>query len=122
MSADPPFALGVVDDTEGRIAHHLDIWLRDNPHEKGSAMTAVKVIATSISSVTHEVPDPTAADAFYPAAFGLGAQLGLRASEAPTTGSRGFTLSLVVSHPAAADGLIGAALDAGATLLKAASS
>ena len=49
---------------------------------------------TSIESVTLEVPDPTAADRFYTAAFGLGPQLRLRASEAPTTGFRGFTLSL----------------------------
>ena len=83
-------------------------------------MTAVNVAATSISSVTLEVPDPAAADGFYTAAFGLGAQLGLRASEEPTTGFRGFTLSLVVSRPATVDGLIGAALDAGATPLKAA--
>ena len=43
-------------------------------------MTAVHLAATSISSVTLEVPDPAAADAFYTAAFGFGAQLGLRAS------------------------------------------
>jgi catechol 2,3-dioxygenase-like lactoylglutathione lyase family enzyme len=73
---------------------------------------------TSIASVTLEVPDPTAANAFYAAAFGLGTQLGLRASEAPTTGFRGFTLSLVVSQPATVDGLVDAALDAGATPLK----
>jgi hypothetical protein len=64
------------------------------------------------------VPDPTAADAFYVAAFGLGTQVRLRASEPPTTGFRGFTLSLVVSQPATVSGLIGAALDAGATPLK----
>jgi len=46
--------------------------------------------------------------------------LGLRPTDAPTTGFRGFTLSLVVSQPANADELIGAALDAGATPLKAA--
>jgi hypothetical protein len=73
---------------------------------------------TSIESLTLEVPDPTAAKAFYTAAFGLDDQLGLRASDAPTTGFRGFTLSLVVSQPATVDGLIGAALDAGATPLK----
>ena len=73
---------------------------------------------TSIKSVILEVPDPGAATAFYSAAFGLGRQLGLRASEAPTTGFRGFTLSLVVSQPGTVDGLIAAALDAGATLLK----
>ena len=36
-------------------------------------------------------------------------------SQAPTTGFRGFTLSLVASQPATVDALIGAALDAGAT-------
>ena len=73
---------------------------------------------TSIESVTLEVPDPTVANEFYTAAFGLGPELGLRASEAPTTGFRGFTLSLTVSQPGTVDGLIGAALDAGATPLK----
>jgi predicted lactoylglutathione lyase len=73
---------------------------------------------TSIESVTLEVPDPADANAFYAAAFGLDTQVGLRASETPTTGFRGFTLSLVVSQPATVDGLIGAALDAGATPLK----
>jgi uncharacterized glyoxalase superfamily protein PhnB len=71
-----------------------------------------------IESVTLNVTDPTAANAFYTAAFGLGTQVRLRASEAPTTGFRGFTLSLVVSQPATVNGLIGAALDAGATPLK----
>jgi catechol 2,3-dioxygenase-like lactoylglutathione lyase family enzyme len=72
----------------------------------------------SIEHVTLEVPDPTAANAFYTAAFGLGNQVRLRASEAPTAGFRGFTLSLVVSQPSTVDGLIGPALDAGATPLK----
>jgi catechol 2,3-dioxygenase-like lactoylglutathione lyase family enzyme len=81
-------------------------------------MTEVRVQAPSITSLTLEVPDPTAADAFYSSAFGLGTQLSLRPSEAPTTGFRGFTLSLVVSQPATVDGLIGAALDAGAIPLK----
>ena len=73
---------------------------------------------TSIESLTLEVPDATAANAFYTAAFGLDNQVALRASDAPTTGFRGFTLSLVVSQPATVEGLIGAALDAGATPLK----
>ncbi len=73
---------------------------------------------TAIDSVTLEVPEPTAANAFYTSTFGFGAQLGLRASDAPTTGFRGFTLSLVVAQPATVDGLVGAALDAGATPLK----
>ena len=73
---------------------------------------------TSIESVTLEVADPTAATAFYAATFGLGTQLRLRASKASTSGFRGFTLSLTVSQPASVNGLIGAALDAGATPLK----
>jgi predicted lactoylglutathione lyase len=73
---------------------------------------------TSIHTVALEVPDPVAADVFYRAAFDLGGRLGLRASQAPTSGFRGFTLSLVVSQPATVDELVGAALDAGATSLK----
>jgi predicted lactoylglutathione lyase len=72
----------------------------------------------TISSITLEVPDLSAAEAFYTAAFGLGTELGLRASDAPTSGFRGFTLSLVVSQPSTVDSLIGTALDAGATALK----
>ena len=71
-----------------------------------------------IESVTLEAADPTAADRFYTAAFGLGPQVRLRASQAPTPGFRGSTLSLTVSQPAAVNGLIGAALDAGASPLK----
>jgi catechol 2,3-dioxygenase-like lactoylglutathione lyase family enzyme len=74
---------------------------------------------TSIESVTLEVPDPAAAGAFYRAAFGLSAQhLALRTSEAPTSGFRAFTMSLVAAQPATVDALFGAALDAGATPLK----
>ena len=72
---------------------------------------------TSFESVTLEVPDPTAADAFYNA-FGLSSYVHVRASDAPTTGFRGFALSLVVSQPGNVDALISAALDAGATTLK----
>ena len=73
---------------------------------------------TSIEFITLEVADVTAAGRFYTDAFGLGTQVHLRASEAPANGFRGFTLSLTVSQPAAVGGLIGAALDAGATALK----
>jgi hypothetical protein len=48
----------------------------------------------------------------------LGTQVRLRASEAPTTGFRGLTMSLVVAQPSTVDSLIGTALDAGATSLK----
>src|SRR5690349_14591246 len=73
---------------------------------------------TSIDSVVLEVDDPTAAEAFYAAAFDLGPRLELRASHEQTTGFRGFTLSLVVSAPVTVDELIGGAIDAGATPLK----
>jgi catechol 2,3-dioxygenase-like lactoylglutathione lyase family enzyme len=73
---------------------------------------------TSIESLTLEVAEPTAADRFYSAAFGLGAELGFRASDAPTTGFRGFTLSLKVSQPATVRSFVDAALDAGAEPLK----
>lgn len=73
---------------------------------------------TSIESVTLEVPDPTAATAFYDAAFGLGTRVRVRASDAPTAGFRGFTLSLVVSQPSTVSSLIDSAVEAGATTLK----
>ena len=73
---------------------------------------------TSSKTVTLEVPDPTSAEAFHTAAFGVGAHVRVRAAEAPTTGFRGFTLSLVVSQPSTVDRLVGTALDGGATPLK----
>jgi catechol 2,3-dioxygenase-like lactoylglutathione lyase family enzyme len=72
----------------------------------------------SIASVTLEAPDPATAAAFYATAFGLNGHVDVRTAEAPATGFRGFTLSLVVSQPSTVDALIGAALDAGATALK----
>jgi predicted lactoylglutathione lyase len=73
---------------------------------------------TSIESVTLEVADTAAAERFYTAAFGVGTEVRLRTSQAPTAGFRGFTLSLTASQPATVGGFIDAALDAGATLLK----
>lgn len=71
-----------------------------------------------IDSITLEVGDLEAARRFYSTAFGLGPELRLIASDAPTTGFRGFTLSLLVSQPANVNALIDAALRAGATELK----
>ncbi|MER7954379.1 glyoxalase [Streptomyces sp. NPDC096030] len=71
----------------------------------------------SIDTVTLEVADTTAAERFY-TAFGLGDQVRLRASDAPTTGFRGFSLSLTVARPADVKAFAEAALDAGATALK----
>ncbi|QIS09923.1 glyoxalase [Nocardia arthritidis] len=65
-----------------------------------------------------EVSDRAAIEASYAAAFGLGERLKFRAASAPTSGFRGFMLSLVVSQPGTVDSLIGTALDAGFTALK----
>lgn len=73
---------------------------------------------TSIESVILEVADAAAADAFYATAFGLDKQLGLRESQPPTSGFRGFTLSLTVSQPSTVTTLIDSAVKAGATILK----
>jgi catechol 2,3-dioxygenase-like lactoylglutathione lyase family enzyme len=73
---------------------------------------------TAVERVVLEVSDVPAAEAFYAAAFGLGDTVSVRASDAPTTGFRGFTLSLLVSQPSTVDSLLGTALDAGATTLK----
>ncbi|MFC9891069.1 VOC family protein [Streptomyces pilosus] len=73
----------------------------------------------SIDSVTLEVADPDAAARFYADAFALDpARVRVRGSDAPSTGFRGFTLSLVVSQPGDVDALQAAALGAGATSLK----
>ncbi|MEU9359586.1 glyoxalase [Streptomyces sp. NPDC048301] len=75
----------------------------------------------SLTRVTLEVDDPTAAERFYSEAFGLGPELRVRASEAPTTGFRGFTLSLTVAQPSTVNSLVDSALAAGATTVKPAS-
>lgn len=81
------------------------------------ATTASTAAVTSLASVTLEVADIEAARRFY-GAFGVDAYVRLRASAAHSTGFRGFTLALTVSGPATVDGFVGAAVDAGATVLK----
>ncbi|MFC8449105.1 glyoxalase [Kitasatospora sp. NPDC057223] len=81
------------------------------------ATTAYTAAVTSIASVTLEVADLESARRFY-SAFGVDTHLSLRASEEHSTGFRGFTLALTVSGPATVDGFVGAAVDAGATVLK----
>ncbi|MCX4985918.1 glyoxalase [Streptomyces sp. NBC_00572] len=72
---------------------------------------------TSLASVILEVADLEAARGFY-SAFGVDTHIRLRASDAHSTGFRGFTLALTVSGPATVDHFVGAALEAGATVLK----
>jgi hypothetical protein len=72
----------------------------------------------SIASITLESTDPVAAEAFYTKAFALGDRLRFSASDAPTSGFRAYTLSLVVSQPSTVDSLLGTAIEAGATVIK----
>jgi predicted lactoylglutathione lyase len=72
----------------------------------------------SIDFVTLEVTDPEAARRFYSTAFGLSSELRLQASDAPTGGFRGFTVSLLVSGPATVSALVDSAVAAGAATLK----
>ncbi|MFE2995520.1 VOC family protein [Nocardia sp. NPDC059246] len=74
---------------------------------------------TSIENITLDVADIDAAATFYSTAFGLDSKLlGFRATREPSTGFRGYTLSLTVAQPADADAYLDAALAAGATALK----
>jgi len=73
---------------------------------------------TSINHVTLKVADPSAAETFYADAFGLDERLRLRASDAPSSGFRGFTLSLIAAQPATVSALFDSAVSAGATVLK----
>jgi uncharacterized glyoxalase superfamily protein PhnB len=75
----------------------------------------------SIDYITLETADLTAAELFYKEAFGLSTQVRLQAGEPPTSGFRGFTVSLLVAQPSDAEALLQAALGAGATSLKPAS-
>ncbi|MBO9522710.1 MAG: glyoxalase [Nocardioidaceae bacterium] len=73
---------------------------------------------TNIEAITLEVADVEAAAKFYANAFGLPEQVRLRATEEPTSGFRGFTLSLLVSQPGNVHALVDALVGAGATTLK----
>ncbi|WP_121257820.1 glyoxalase [Nocardioides ferulae] len=70
-----------------------------------------------ITSVILDTTDPATAEAFY-AALGLRDRVRLRPAGAPSSGFRGFTLSLVVSRPATVDAFVAAAAKAGAEVLK----
>ena len=78
---------------------------------------ATTATTTSIMSVILEVAGPEAAHCFY-VAFGVDTHVCLRASEVHSAGFRGFTLALTVAGSAIVDGFLGAAVGAGATVLK----
>ncbi|TDB97357.1 glyoxalase [Actinomadura sp. 7K534] len=72
----------------------------------------------SVEFVTLEVADTAAAERFYASALDTDKYLRLEASDAATSGFRGFTMSLIVSQSGNADAVIDAFLKAGATSLK----
>lgn len=71
----------------------------------------------SVNSITLEVSDLAAARDFY-RALGVDGTIGLRASEEPTSGFRGFTLSLTAPQPTDVTRLMDAAVAAAGTVLK----
>jgi predicted lactoylglutathione lyase len=73
---------------------------------------------TFIQSVVLGADDAVTTEAFLKEAFDLGDAVRVAESHDPTTGFRGYTLSLIVSQPSTVDSLVGTALDAGATALK----
>jgi len=75
---------------------------------------------TSIDTITLEVADTAAAERFYADVLGADHRVRVRASDEPTSGFRGFSLSLIVAQPADGDALFDAAVAAGATVLKSA--
>ena len=72
----------------------------------------------SIQSLTFTSPDPAAARAFHEAAFGRDPRIRTEASDAPTSGYRGYAVSLLVARPSIVDALARTAAEAGATTLK----
>lgn len=73
----------------------------------------------SIEAVILDAADPAAAERFYEQAFGLGDLVRVRAADAGAgSGFRGYTLSLVVAQPSIVRGLVGSAVDAGASEVK----
>lgn len=73
---------------------------------------------SGLASVTLEVTDVAAAQAFHKAVLGPDLPVHVRAGDAPTGGFRGYTLSIIVPGPSAVDAVVGTALDAGATTVK----
>lgn len=72
---------------------------------------------TSIDNVTLDTTNLTASGSFS-AAIGLGDLVRYRSIKTPSTGFRGFTVSLVVSQPSTVEHLVTTALDCGATSVK----
>lgn len=69
--------------------------------------------------IIETTPDAVAAaEAFYRDALGVGDRVGVRATDEPTTGFRGFAPSLIFVQPGDVDAAVERALAAGARILK----
>ena len=71
----------------------------------------------TIDKLVLEVEDTSAAEVFYKA-LGVEDHIDARTSTEPSSGFRGFTLSLVCAQPGNVDAFVDAALSAGATAIK----
>ncbi|MFC7550489.1 glyoxalase [Plantactinospora sp. GCM10030261] len=74
-------------------------------------------MTTTITSVVLQVEDVDAGSAFY-TALGLSDRVQLTGGSSPTSGFRGYTLSLVTAGTAQVDAYVRAATEAGADLVK----
>lgn len=74
---------------------------------------------TNINHIILEVPDMSAAKAFYAAGLDVDKQIELRqASDEPSEGFRGYSISLIAAQPSTVDNLYKSAIDAGGTEIK----
>ncbi|WP_377326116.1 glyoxalase [Pimelobacter simplex] len=71
-----------------------------------------------IDTLIIEAADPAAARAFYDQAFGPGLPVDVRAGATPTSGFRGFHVSLTLAQPADVDARAESAIAAGAEVIK----
>lgn len=73
---------------------------------------------TTIKSLTLDVADPAASQAFYESGLGVSSKVRARPAATPSTGFRGFSISLLVAQPSNVDLLRETALAAGAESIK----
>jgi hypothetical protein len=73
---------------------------------------------TTITQILIESEDPDSSARFFAEALGLGERIRARGTDAPSTGFRGATVSLVVPDPVVADAFMDAGTAAGATEVK----
>ncbi|WP_407565484.1 glyoxalase [Streptomyces sp. 184] len=71
-----------------------------------------------IQYVIIEAAEPDAAEQFYTSGLAMDGQVRVQGSEEPTSGFRGFTMSLIVGQPADANALVDTSVEAGATTVK----